>query len=452
MNITQKIKHQLKLQNIIFYLLLIIVVVLLAELSLKTNVRSDWTANNRHSLSDTTTQYLAQLNQSITIQAFISPNSEYRPALESLLSRYQSHTTQLNVSMINPDFSPELVRQFKIQQQGEMVVSHGSKQQHVIDLSEQSLTNALITVSRQRQQWLVFTEGHGERSPLNTANFNLSIWAEQLTQKGFKFLPLNLVEDNKIPDNTSALVIASPESAWLDGEIDLIKHYIENGGNLLWLTEPNNNHFLTGLAEQLGLEFIPGVVIDPNTEQLGINDPQFLLITDYANHAIGQATTGVTIFPQAVAIETIANNSDWQNIALLTTPANVWSKTEKKQPPFAFDLGIDTAGPLNIGYLLTRSNENSDDEKQQRIAIIGDGDFLSNTYLGNGSNLELGMAIINWLAGDDHLINIPVKTTIGSQLTLNPTQSLFIGLGFLVFIPLLLLVIGLCIWWYRRKQ
>ncbi|MFT7413964.1 MAG: ABC-type uncharacterized transport system involved in gliding motility auxiliary subunit [Methylophagaceae bacterium] len=457
MNITQKIQRQLKLQNIIFYLLLVIVVVLLAQFSIKTNIRSDWTANSRHSLSDTTTHLLTQLDHAITIQAFISPSSEYRPALESLLSSYQSHNTQLKVYYINPDFSPDLVRGLKIQQQGEMVVSQGNIQQHVFDLSEQSLTNALISVSRQQQQWLVFIEGHGERSPLNAANYDLSVWGDQLKQKGFKFLPLNLVENNKIPNNATAVVIASPETTWLDGEIEIIRHYIANGGNLLWLAEPDSNQFLASLAEQLQLEFIPSIVIDPNAEQLGIKDPQFVLITDYANHPIGQASLGVTVFPLAVALEQTPNNhSDWQHLPLLTAQKNVWSETtlakKDAEPPYVFDLGDDTKGPLNIGYLLTRTRENSENNTEQRIVVIGDGDFLSNTYLGNGSNLELGMAIMNWLAGDDDLIHIPVKTTIDNQLALNHTQSLFIGLGFLIVMPLLLLGIGLWLWWYRRRQ
>lgn len=457
MNITQKIQRQLKLQNIIFYILVIIVVALVAQLSLKTNIRSDWTANNRHSLSDTTTNFLSQLDQTITIQAFISPSSEYRPALESLLSSYQSHNAKLNVSYINPDFSPELVRELKIQQQAEMVVARGNKQTHVFDLSEQSLTNALITVSRQQEQWLVFIEGHGERSPLNTANYNLSIWGDQLKQKGFKFLPLNLVENNQIPNNATAVVIASPESAWLDGEIDIIKRYVATGGNLLWLAEPDSNRFLARLAEQLELEFIPSIVIDPNAQLLGIDDPQFVLITDYANHPIGQATSGVTVFPQAVALEQIPNDHvDWQYLPLLTTQANVWSETTlpKKgaEQPFVFNLGDDTKGPLNIGYLLSRPMTNNENNAEQRIAIIGDGDFLSNTYLGNGSNLELGMAIMNWLAGDDALISIPVKTTLDNQLQLNQTQSLLIAIGFLIVMPLLLLGIGLWLWWYRRRQ
>lgn len=458
MNITQKIQRQLKLQNIIFYVLLMTVVVLLAQLSLKTNVRSDWTANNRHSLSETTTNFLTQLDQAITIQAFISPSSEYRPVLESLLTSYQIHNTQLIVSYINPDFSPDLTRELKIQQQAEMVVSLGNKQQHVLDLSEQSLTNALIAVSRQQEQWLVFIEGHGERSPLNMANYDLSVWGNQLKQKGFKSLPLNLVKNNQIPNNTTAVVIASPESAWLDGEIDIIKHYIENGGNLLWLAEPDSNQFLASLAEQLGLEFIPSIVIDPNAQQLGINDPHFVLITDYANHPIGQATSGVTVFPQAVALDQIPNDhsTSWQYLPLLTTQANVWSQTtppkKEEQQSFVFELGHDTQGPLNIGYLLARTKTDSENNAEQRIAIIGDGDFLSNTYLGNASNLELGMAIMNWLAGDDKLINIPIKTTIDNQLELNQTQSLFIALGFLIVMPLLLLAIGLWLWWYRRRQ
>lgn len=451
MNITQKIKRQLKLQNILFYLLVIIVVTLLAQLSLKTNIRSDWTANSRHSLSITTTQFLTQLDQTITIQAFISPSSEYRPVLESLLSRYQSHSAKLNIHYINPDFSPDLVRQLKIQQQGEIVVSRDDQQLHVVDLSEQSLTNALISISRQQERWLVFIEGHGERSPLNNANYDLSTWGEQLKQKGFKLLPLNLVENNHIPDNTTAIIIASPESAWLEGEIEIIKDYIADGGNLLWLAEPNSNQFMSNLAETLGIEFIPGVIIDPNAQQLGINDPQFLLITDYANNAIGRATSGVTLFPKAVALESSPDNTDWQYLPQLTTQEHVWTEAGDRQPHH-FDLGSDTAGPLNIAYLLTRTQENSDNEREQRIAIIGDGDFLSNTYLGNGSNLQLGMAMMNWLAEDDELISIPVKTTLDNQLNLNQTQSIIIGLGFLIFMPLLLLFIGFSLRMYRRKR
>jgi len=455
MKITPKIQLHLKVQNIIFYLLLITAVVILAQLSIKTNVHSDWTANSRHSLSETTIDFLTQLDDDVTIQAFISPNNEYRSTVELLLSRYQGYSEKLKVDYINPDFSPDLVRQLNIQQQAELVISKGERQEHVYDLSEQSLTNAIISVSRKTEQWLIFIEGHGERSPFSQANFGLNTWAEQLKLKGLKLQGLNLVENSQIPHNASAVVIASPEKAWLPGEIDIINNYINHGGNLLWLAEPDSYYHLNGLAEQLGIEFIPGTLIDPNAQLLGINDPRFVLITDYANHPIGAATESVTLFPQAVALEPFDFESPWEHIALLSSQSNTWSDIDTMEQQttseFSFDAGADTPGPLSIGYLLTRVITEQDDQ-QQRIAIIGDGDFLSNTYIGNAGNLNLGIALANWLVQEDELIAIPVKTTIDNQLNLSQAQSLVIGLGFLIVIPLLLLSIGAGLWWQRRKR
>ena len=457
MKINQKSHLQLKLQNALFYVLLLIVVALLAQLSLKTNISADWTHNNRYTLSETTIEFLHQLNQEITIQLFISPNNQYKEAAERLLNRYQSYSNFLNIHHINPDLSPTLVRQLNIQQQGEMVVYRGEQKIHVLDLSEQSLTNALISVSRHKEQSLVFIDGHGERNPFNQANINLSIWADELQRKGFKLQSLNLIEHHRIPNNTSTVIIASPEKDWLDGEISIIKEYINQGGHLLWLADPNTYHRLSALAEHLGIEFIDGTVIDPNAELLGINDPRFTLINDYANHPISQATSTVTLFPQAVALETINNTveNDWNNLSLLNTQENTWSKSTEIMTStltdYSFDQSVDIQGPFSIAHLLTRIIDN-ENEQQQRIAVIGDSDFVSNTYIGNAANLELAVALINWLVGDDELIVIPVKTTFDNRLELSPTQSLIIGLGFLLVLPFLLLLIAFIIWKKRRHR
>ena len=72
MKINSKTQRQLRIQNSVFYLLMVGLVILLAQLSIKTDTQIDLTANQRHSLSDTTTQFLKQLDKPITIQAFIS--------------------------------------------------------------------------------------------------------------------------------------------------------------------------------------------------------------------------------------------------------------------------------------------------------------------------------------------------------------------------------------------
>ncbi len=455
MKIQKTTQRNITLQNSIFYILLIVVVVLLAQISLKTNMSSDWTKNSRHTLSETTIDFLSQLDQQVTIQAFISPDNQYHSALESILRRYQNHSNQLLVDYIDPDFSPTLVRELNIKQQAEIVVSRGEQQVHVFDLSEQSLTNALISVSRSKEQWLVFLEGHGERTPLGQENHNLNIWGQQLKQKGFNFLALDLVSQSQIPNNTAVIILASPERTLLDGEISLIKNYIDDGGNLLLLTDPNTQQFITPLTEQLNLEFTDGTVLDPNAELLGIADPRFTLVNDYANHPVGRAVKSVTLFPQASAINPIENNSEWQLTPLLRTQKSTWVHSgeidDSLKQEFKFNSDVDTSGPLSIAYSLTRPVIKQGD-KQQRIAVIGDSDFISNSYIGNGANLELGMALVNWLVGDDQLISIPVKTTVDAELNLSKTQSLIIGLGFLIVLPLVLFVTGFIIWRKRRQR
>lgn len=441
-----------RLQQVIFYVLLVAVISLVAQLSLKYDKSWDWTQNNRHSLSLATLELLSTLDKPITIKAFAESNSEHKTAIEMLAKRYQKQSSLITIEFIDPNFSPDAVRQFNIQQQGEMVVIHEGKQEHVFDLSEQSLTNAIMAVSRSKEQWLLFIEGHGERSPFSEANFNLSTWGKQLKAKGFKFRGFNLAENTQIPENTAAIIIASPERAWLDGEINILQSYIASGGNLLWLNEPESHHHLSALAEQLDIEFIPGAIIDANAELLGINDPQFVLITNYANHPISQATTSVTLLPKAVALEQSNVESEWQFTELLNTQQNTWADIEVSDDgSYAFDEGIDTLGPLTAGALLTRVHSGKT-EREQRIAVIGDGDFISNTYLGNGGNLEISLALINWLANDDKLIAIPVKLTLDSQLDLTKTQAAVIGIGFLIVLPVILLAIGGWIWWSRRRR
>ena len=120
-------------------------------------------------------------------------------------------------------------------------------------------------------------------------------------------------------------------------------------------------------------------------------------------------------------------------------------------------------GPLDIGIALSRSLEEDqtadtdggDEPRQkasQRLVVIGNGDFLSNTFLGNVGNLDLGVNIVNWLAGDDALIAIPVHVASDLSLTLSKGQTVAIGFGFLIGLPLMLLGTGTFIWLRRRKR
>ena len=99
---------------------------------------------------------------------------------------------------------------------------------------------------------------------------------------------------------------------------------------------------------------------------------------------------------------------------VIDTREQAWSETGALGGKLGFDKGRDIRGPLNLAVALTRGLNN----RQQRVVVIGNGEFLSNTFLGNGGNLELGMSLANWLSHDDAYVSIPVQTARDRGLTL----------------------------------
>jgi ABC-type uncharacterized transport system involved in gliding motility auxiliary subunit len=260
------------------------------------------------------------------------------------------------------------------------------------------------------------------------------------------------------------LVLASPRVKLLAGEVRIINDYVDAGGNLLWLNEPGEVNGLEPLAEKLGIEFYPGIIVDAATQQFGIADPRFTLVADYANHPVTEGFNLLTLFPQACGID-LQTPEGWQGDSLLSSAAHTWSETGDMEGTVGvrMDQGVDIPGPLSIGVALTRERpaDNSATDSagrtpsktgQQRIVVIGDGDFLSNTYLGNSGNLDLGIRLMNWLGGDDSFIDIPAKTSNDVQLEMNQTAYIVIGLGFLIILPLLLIGTGFIVWLKRRKR
>lgn len=463
MFVTLKTRRRNRFENILFLFLFLGVVGLLAWLSTRYSIEADWTANGRNTLSAASTSLLSELTEPVNITSYATEDGTVRQAVNRLIKKYQRHKPNLTLTFVNPDLEPNIVRTLGITLNGELVIEYQGRSENLKNLSEQGLTNSLQRLARSGERWLVFIEGHGERKPRGVANHDFAQWSQQLTTKGFKIQTHNLVQTPQLPDNTRVLVIAGPQLNYLPGEVAIIQQHLNAGGNLLWLSDPvseptnkTRQYGLMPLARQLGINFQDGMIVDPTTQILGVSDPRFALVADYPQHIISQNIDTLTLFPQAHGlISTPAQN--WEKQNLLLTEARSWSETGELSGKLQFDAQSDIAGPLILGAALSRTLSSDDTDSsiplpEQRVVIIGDADFLANAYLGNGANLSLGMNVINWLAHDDKLINIPARIASDRQLDLSPLAQGMIGFGFLFLLPLLLGGSGFFIWWRRRKR
>jgi ABC-type uncharacterized transport system involved in gliding motility auxiliary subunit len=462
MRVTRKSRLRLRLENLVFYALLLGATGLLAFLSTRYHVQLDWTVSGRNTLSEASQALLGRLEGPVAITAYAREDEVLRGRVRDLLERYRRHKADLDLSFVNPDTAPDRVRELGITVDGELVVELGGRKEHVQTLSEQALTNALQRVARGGDRHVVFLTGHGERDPRGQANHDLRDWARQLEQRGLQVETVHLAETGAVPEHTSVLVIAGPQVKLLPGEAVLLLGYLEHGGNLLWLADPGGLQGLEALAQQLGVELQPGTIVDPTTQLFGIDNPAMTLVTQYPLHAVTEHFDLVTVFPMAAGL-TARPVAPWQSEPLLTTAGRAWSETGELAGEVRLDPGKDVEGPLDVGVALTRPRESAQTADAppgaaaqsgatQRVVVLGDGDFLSNAFLGNGGNLDLGLNLINWLSSDDELIAIPARTSPDTQLVLSEVAVATIGLAFLAVLPLGLAAAGFVIWYRRRRR
>jgi gliding motility-associatede transport system auxiliary component len=458
MQITPRSRLLLRLQTWVFVLLFTAIVGLLAWLSTLYVYQSDWTAGGRNTVSEDTRKLLAEMTEPITITAYAREDELLRKQIKYFIGKYQRFKPDITLEFVNPDTAPERVRTEGVTVDGELLVGYQGHSEHVQTLTEQKLSNALLRLTRQNTRWIVFLTGHGERDPHGEANADLGAFGKELERNGLKVQTINLAE-NAIPKNTSLLVIASPRVNLLPGEVNLLRDYVTQGGNLLWLAEPGKLAGLDALAEQLGVAFLPGVVVDATTQAFGINDPSFAIVTSYPNHDVTRELNAVSVFPEAAALD-IREDAHWQATPILSTLSRSWTEIGELKGEIQFDKNTDErAGPLDIGLAITAAAPPPDATEpagtpphEQRIIVTGDGDFLSNTYLGNAGNLDLGLNMIHWLSHDDAFLNIRVKAAPDTTLELGRITEGVIGLGALIGIPLLLMSSGLVIWLRRRRR
>jgi len=465
MKLSNQSRLQLSIQKFIFLLLFISSIGMLAWITNHYNYQFDLTANKRHSLSEDSTELLNTLDHAVTVHAYTTDDIT-KQAIQEIITRYQRIKSDFNLRLLNPDIDIDQVKQDGVvmNKPFAFVIHYNNRMEHIDSLSEQSISNALLRLNRRDNQQVVFLSGHGERDINGTDNRAYTTLRKQLVEMGFNLQTVNLLE-NTLPENTKLLVIAAPSHQYLDGEIKHIEDYINdggnNGGNVLWLVDPGKLYGLKKIATSLGLQLQDGVIIDNDPElrqTLNIQHPGIIPVTAYFPHIITKTIRYNSLFPMARGISPLTNENtvnNWQAEALFSSGVKSWSETGGLQEEMVFDSNAgDVAGPITIAVALHRAlhHEKTEQAGSQRMVVIGDSDFLSDTYIGAGANLNLGLNIFNWLIGDDDFISVEVKPAADTKLALNETQLVFIGFGFLLIIPLILLIVGFRIWYVRKNR
>ncbi|MFK7890832.1 MAG: GldG family protein [Granulosicoccus sp.] len=438
--------------HLILSLLLVATVLAVLWFTQRYTVAWDLTANQRHSLSPTTVAVLESSSLPVNLIAVLGPDPQQRQALIDLVARFQAIKPDISLAFINPETSPAQARALNAAPGGELILQTSERERRLQRLSERSLTSSFQQLMRDGDRDIAFITGHGERSPERLSNDDWQLMAERLAAIGLVSREISLVSEPYLDDSIDLLVIADPKLPYFPGEIASINDYVQRGGNLLWLSElPSGKDTGPGLdllTANLGVDILPGTVIDTASQQLAADSPDFVLLDRFPRHPVTVNLTSPLLLPQAAAIA-VTPLAGQIELPLLQTPESSWTEMGVLQGAVQFDANTDEiAGPLLLGVTIERQLASD----VQRFAIIGDADFAASQFVGNGSNQSFTEALVLWLTGDSDEVDFVFQKAPDSELILDKQSIIYLSLLCLVLIPALLVSIALWVRWWRRKE
>ncbi|MFQ3189572.1 MAG: ABC-type uncharacterized transport system involved in gliding motility auxiliary subunit [Paraglaciecola sp.] len=432
------------------------------------NVRWDVTQGKQHTLSNNTIDYVSTLSNEVQLTAFhVGMPPKY---LIDLFKEYERVSAGvIKTDIIDPIEQIAYAAKFgnAINADERKVIVQSGNNRKDVDftlsaLSENKLTNAIASVSR-APRTVYFLTGHGEYSSENQDYTGLSTFKKLLVDNNITSKTLMLGISQSIPADCDVLIIAGPKNALSQSEETLIGDYLTKGGDALFLIEHTivttpdkplsadqlqKNPSLNVILNQWGLNVQSDIVVDL-TNHIG-DDVGSPATKNYQRHKALTEGLDYTFYVRPRSIRVLPQRLASIKHAVIVSTAsteNSWAETNRTLE-IEFDPNTDTAGPVPFAYVvIEEKNEalHSNKSSDTRLIVFTDADFLSNVYINQYSNAQMGLNLVNWLAELDYKTFISAKEIKVERLDLTSKQKRQVII-ILFLLPFFFVITGLVVW------
>lgn len=439
------------LNSVLMILLFSGILVIVNFLASRHSVRWDLSENQNFTLAPQTYRVLRTLPRDVKITVFTREKDPGYQAFKERLESYRQASSKLSVEFIDPEREPKMAQNYGIFRTDTAIFESAGQTIRVTSPSEVELTGALIRISKDSKKRIVFVEGHSELSVEDKERNGLSIAKEALIRQGYDVGTVSLLKESAVPDNTSVLVLAGPRRSVTKDEQDRIRAYVDKGGRLLVLADPDSQTGLESLLAHWGLGLGPGVLVDLQ-DRLAQGDLTALLVRTFTEHEITQDLTSAVLLPLSRHVTFDEEvGKDWDFVPLARTSPNSWAETNMQGRVVSLSEKEDVKGPLPMAAALSPKKAPGEGEPRPAIAVIGNSTFASNAFFNFPGNSDFFLHTMGWLAEERDLISIAPKEPALRPFTPNPTQERTLIYIQVVFLPLLTLLTGILVWRKRRR-
>lgn len=440
---------------VISLLLGVTLLTLLAFLSTRYHTRWDWSESQEHTLSNQAEKILLGLTEDVKFTGFYTSLRE--PSVRHLLDRFRYISDRVSFEFVDPEVNPGPSRALGIEDDrladGILHIQLGTQSTELQELTEETITNALVKLTRHDVRKVYFLEGHGERIALNEnaeGGEGLSQFKGALLNENYEVEGLLLAATGSVPEDASVLVIAGPVRPLHETEHLAIDNYVAKGGALLVMIDPQSKAGLDPKLEEWGVKIGDNIVVDRVQGLFG--RPVSPFAGRYGDHEITKPIRERSLFHLVRSVRP-TNVRTGNFTSLVMTGDESWGETDLdtffSESRSAFNEG-DVIGPVPIAVAGEVKSEG--DVDAARIVVFGDSDFATNVLFGQHRNRDLLLNSVNWLLSDFDAISIRPATARASRLALNTEEFMRLRVLSLFVLPEIIAALGVFVWWWRRRE
>jgi len=444
-------KRTLEIVSIVIFIAILVFVALLSRLHY---LRYDLTKTKEYSLAERSVATIKKLTQEINIIGFVREGMDEYAQLKRIFAAYEYTSHLIKTKLVDPVRYPSIAQKYKVKQFNTVIVEGYNRLQIVKFPTEENITNAINRIIEGKTRKIAWIMGHGERTFKEEKEKNVSILKEILEGENFELEEKNLLRD-AIDRSYDIVIIAGPENNFLSEEIQSLKGYLNQGGNLVVFLEPFSDAGLVNLLKGYGIVAGNDIVVDPFSKAQG-GDFLLPIVVQYANHEITKDFNLATIYRSARSISIDKDMlKDYQLTELAYTSPESWAETNLEA---VFKGTVqrdneDKAGPVCLAAI-SEGNGLTKEEKEQKpkIVVFGDVDFITNQFIGLGGNKQLIRNTINYLGARRDFIFIKKEHKAVEPLLLTNFQKKIVFWVPVVVMPTIVLLLAILVWFRRRAR
>ena len=428
---------------------------------------------------------------------------------ETLREFEATRPTRFHSSFIDPDVNPQRVNQYfgatPIAFVNESIVVK-LREGDVLDVIqpkdaeyshlEQDLVTSILLVTGQEKKPIYFLDGHGERSISSDGSDGYSNVRLGLEQDNYRVEPLRWArqnEDVSVPDDAALLVIARPTGDLPEAHAQVLNQFLQgknpdgsdrpSAGRLVFLADPDTPESFRQFMATWGVVINTGYIRDldgslpgnPHTLRLQTVNPMELpgeVISQIPRDVLEtllQITTpkgnslDLVHMPGAAALQSFDDGSGLrQPVPLAFSSGNsyVIQDIERTEPRTDQDNEPDPVGPFTpvtfvralgpIGAPVPSDPSSVNENDIASLVVMGDSDFVSNSFYDRGSGKDLFLNSVNYLVGDHSLVSLRPKVITTREFNVDRNQENFVKFSSWLLLPGLMGLLAAMVWWVRR--